>query len=184
VLRPCRWHREAQGYAQYLALSPLGAWAECARYYSLRSPKAAQSMKRNLWLVFVRETRIADLSTFDKYDVCGLDPRIAVGDHAASQALADELRTAGFRGVLSPSAALSGVINLTVFGERYERVLLTDLAAWANPDPDAWLPVQAVVEEGPVPTSLCTETVFKTKKHQGYRAWLAANGRPLPATAP
>ena len=71
-----------------------------------------------------------------------------------------------------------------MFGERYERVLLTDLAAWANPDPDAWLPVQAVVEEGPVPTSLCTETVFKTKKHRGYREWLAANGRPLPATAP
>jgi hypothetical protein len=132
----------------------------------------------------VRETHIADLSSFDKYDACGLDPRIAVGEHSDSQALADDLLAGGFRGVLSPSAALSGVINLTVFGERYERVLLTDVAAWPNPDPDAWLPVQAVVEEGPVPTSLCTEAVFKTKKHEGYRAWLAANGRPLPAAAP
>lgn len=179
-----RWHRNGDGYAQYLALSPLGAWAECVRYYSLRSHKAARNMKRNLWLVFARETAIADLSTFDKYDACGLDPRIAVGDHAYSQALADELRASGFRGVLSPSAALSGVINLTLFGERYERVLLTDVAAWPNPDPNAWLPVQAVVEEGPVPKQLCTEAVFKTKNHEGYRAWLAANGQPVPASAP
>jgi hypothetical protein len=141
-------------------------------------------MKRNLWLVFVRETEIADLSSFDRYEACGLDAAIAVGDHAASQALADELRAARFRGVLSPAAALPGVKNLTIFGERYERVLLTDPAAWANPDVDAWLPVHAAVEEGPVPTSMCTEAVFKTKKHEGYREWLVAKGRPLPATAP
>ena len=179
-----RWHRKGESYAQYLALAPLGAWAECARYYSLRSARQAREMKRNLWLVFVRETRIADLSTFDRYDACGLDPVVAVGGHAASQALADDLRAAGFRGVLSPSAALPGVVNLTVFGERYERVLLTDVAAWPNPDVDAWLPVQTVVESGPVPVSLCTEAVFLTKKHESYRQWLVANGRPLPAKAP
>lgn len=181
---PGRWHRKGEGYAQYLALSPLGAWAECARYFSLRSPAAARSMKRDLWLVFVRERRIADLSSFDRYESCGLDPRIAVGGHAASQTLADDLRVAGYRGVLSPSAALPGVVNLTVFGERYERVLLTDVAAWPNPDVEAWLPVQAVVEEGPVPVQLCTETVFMTKKHEGYRDWLAGRGRPQPPTAP
>jgi hypothetical protein len=170
-----RWHREGEGYAQYLALSPLGAWAECARYYSLRSPVHARNMKRDLWLVFVRERRIADLSSFDRYDACGLDPAIAVGpDHGACQSLADDLRAAGFRGVLSPSAALPGVVNLTIFGERYERVLLTDVAAWDNPDVDAWLPVQAVVEEAPVPVQLCTETVFKTKQHEGYVTWSAA----------
>jgi hypothetical protein len=179
-----RWHREGECYAQYLALSPLGAWAECARYYSLRSHEQAREMKRNLWLVFVRETRIADLSSFDRYDACGLAPVVAVGDYAASQALGDELRFAGFRGVLSPSAALPGVVNLTVFGERYERILLTDVTAWPNPDVDAWLPVQAVVEEAPVPASLCAETVFRNKKHETYRRWLATKGRSLPAAAP
>ena len=168
-----RWHRIGEGYAQYLSLAPLGAWAECARYYSLRSAAHAREMRRNLWLVFVRETRIADLSTFDRYDACGLDPAIAVGDHAPGRALGDELRAAGYRGVLSPSAALPGVTNLTVFGERYEKVLLTDPAAWRNPDADAWLPCQRVVEEAPVPVELCTETVFKTKQHEGYRTWLA-----------
>jgi hypothetical protein len=179
-----RWHREGEGYAQYLSLTPLGAWAECARYWDIRSSRYAREMKRNLWLVFVRERKIADLSTFDHYDACGLDPKIAVGDHAASQNLADELRAEGFRGVLSPSAALPGVGNLTMFGERYEKVLLTDLAAWKNPDVNAWLPVQPVVEEGPVPVELCTETVFKTKKHEGYRAWMVTHGRKLSPKAP
>jgi RES domain len=179
-----RWHREGEGHAQYMSLSPLGAWAECARYYSLRSQRQAREMKRNLWLVFVRETLIADLSTFDDYDACGLDRKIAVGRHTVSQRLAGDLRADGFRGVLSPSAALPGVVNLTVFGERYEKVLLTDLAAWRNPDVDAWLAVQTVVEEGPVPAQLCTETVFKTKKHESYRDWMTAHGRPLAATAP
>ena len=176
-----RWHRLGEGYAQYLALSPLGAWAECARYYSLRSPQQARAMRRDLWLVFVRETRIADLSSFDGYDACGLDPAVAVEPHALgrSQALADELRAAGFRGVLSPSAALPGVVNLTVFGERYEKVRLADPAAWANPDVDAWLPVQPVVEEAPVPVQLCTETVFLNKKHETYRRWMKAKGRAL-----
>lgn len=173
-----RWHRRGEDFAQYLALSPLGAWAECARYFSLRSPDQAREMRRDLWLVFVRERRIADLSTFDRYDACGLDPALSVApDHAPSQALADDLRAAGFRGLLSPSAALPGVVNLTVFGERYERVLLTDLAAWRNPDGDAWLPVQAVVEQAPVPAQLCMETVFKSSKHPGYREWMAAKGR-------
>lgn len=179
-----RWHRRGEGYAQYLALSPLGAWAECARYYGLRSPAQAREMRRNMWLVFVRETRVADLSSFDRYDMCGLDPAVAVGEHAASQSLADELRVAGFRGVLSPSAALPGVVNLTMFGERYERVLLTDVATWKNPDVDAFLPCQPVVEEGPVPVQLCTETVFETKRHEGYRAWMVAKRRPLGPAAP
>jgi hypothetical protein len=179
-----RWHRNGEGYAQYLALLPLGAWAECARYYSLRSPDQARNMKRNLWLIVVRESDIADLSSFDRYEAFGIDPVIAVGDHAPAQALADDLRAAGFRGVLSPSASLPDVVNLTVFGERYEKVLLTDPAAWSNPDPDAWLPCHPVVEAGPVPVQLCTETVFQTKKHESYRRWMKQKGRPLGAGPP
>jgi hypothetical protein len=179
-----RWHQQGEGYAQYVALSGLGAWAECARYYSLRSAEQARTLRRNLWLGFVRETRIAELSTFDHYDACGLDPAIAVGGHAASQDLADELRAAGFRGVLSPSAALPGVVNLTLFGERYEKLLLTDVATWTNPDVDTWLPCQPLAMDAAVPIQLCTETVFKTKKHETYRAWMKAKGRRLGPSSP
>ena len=166
-----RWHRKGEGWAQYLALAPLGAWAECARYFSLRSEKQARELRRNLWLVFVRERDIADLSSFDDYVRAGVDPQTAIGDHAHSQELADELRNHGFRGVLSPSAALPGVTNLTLFGERYEKTLLTDPRTWENPDEDAWLPCQIVARAAPVPPELCTETVFIGKPHESYEAW-------------
>jgi RES domain-containing protein len=179
-----RWHRKGQGYAQYLSLSPLGAWAEYARYASVRSVALAAEVRRNMWCVFVRETEIADLSTFDRYSDCGLDPVIAVGEHAASQLLADDLRADGFRGVLSPSAALPRVVNLTIFGERYEKELRTSLEDWRNPDVDSFLPVQIVAREAPLPAELCTETVFRTKRHEGYRAWLSARGLPLPIDPP
>lgn len=179
-----RWHRLGEGYAQYLSLSPLGAWAEWARYESIRSAARAREQRRNLWVVHVVETEIANLQSFDHLDRCGLDPRLAVGDHAASQRLADDLRVAGFRGVLAPSAALPGVLNLTVFGPRYEKVLVIAPSAWDNPDPEAWLPCTIASEAGPMPSALTTETVFRTKPHEGYRAWLKAAGRPMPSGPP
>ena len=180
-----RWHREGEGYAQYMSLSALGAWAEYARYGSIRNKALAPKVKRDLWVVFVRESHIADLSTFDKYEACGLDPVIAVQlDRAPAQALADDLRAEGFRGILSPSAALPNTLNLTIFGERYEKELRTDLAAWRNPDPDSWLPVQIASRRGPMPEELCTETVFEDKKHESYRDWLISKRRPLPADPP
>lgn len=172
-----RWHRLGEGYAQYLALEPLGAWAELVRYEGIRGNVRAEQYRRRLWLVFVREHDIADLSTFARYDACGLDPRIAVGSHADSQPLADELRAAGFRGVLSPSAALVGATNLTLFGERFEKVLLGGLATWPNPMPGVRLPCSLVVEGNP-PDQLITETVFEDMEHDGCREWLAgASGR-------
>lgn len=178
-----RWHRQGEGYAQYLALEPLGAWAELVRYEGIRGDVRAAQYRRKLWLVFVREHDIADLSTFDQYDACGLDPRLAVGEHAESQKLADELRAAGYRGVLSASAALVGATNLTLFGPRFEKVLLGGLATWPNPNPDLRLPCSLVVEGNP-PDQLITETVFEDSEHDGYRDWLCAHGKPLPPGAP
>lgn len=174
-----RWHRQGEVYAQYIALEPLGAWAELVRYEHIRGNTRAEQYRRNLWLVFVREHDIADLSTFDHYEACGLDPRLAVGDHADSQKLADELRGAGYRGLLSPSAALVGATNLSLFGERFERPLLGGLATWPNPKPGVRLPCSLVVEGNP-PDQLILETVFENMEHDGYRDWLRAHGKPLP----
>lgn len=178
-----RWHRVGEGYAQYMALEPLGAWAELVRYEGIRGEARAAAYRRNLWLVFVREHDLADLSTFDRYAECGLHPRLAVGEHTASQVLADELRAAGYRGVLSPSAALVGATNLTLFGPRFEKVMLGGLELWRNPQPELRLPCSLVVEGNP-PSQLITETVFVDVRHDGYREWLAANGRRDPAGAP
>src|SRR4051794_1200708 len=178
-----RWHRLGEGYAQYMALEPLGAWAELVRYENIRGNARAEQYRRRLWLVFVRETDIADLSSFDHYEACGFDPRIAVGPHADCQDIADELRAAGYRGVLSPSAALPGATNLTLFGARFEKVLLGGLDRWPNTHPGLKAPCSLVVEGNP-PEQLVTETVFDDSPHDGYRDWLLSRGLPLPAGVP
>jgi hypothetical protein len=178
-----RWHRLGDGYAQYMTLDPMGAWAEQVRFEKIRGNTRAEQYTRRLWLMLAREREIADLATFDRYDGCGLDPRIAVGDHAASQDLADELQAAGYRGLLSPNAALVGAINLTLFGARFEKELLVGLDSWANHDPDLRIPCSLVVEGTP-PRELITATTFANMPHDGYREWLQANGRPLPPGVP
>jgi hypothetical protein len=37
--------------------------------------------------------------------------------------------------------------------------------------------VQLVAEAAPIPVRLCTEAVFLTGQHHGYREWMAAKGR-------
>jgi RES domain len=178
-----RWHREGEGYAQYMALESLGAWAELVRFERIRAKPRADAYRRRLWHVYVEEEEIADLSTFAHYTACGLDPRLAVGEHSASQELADDLRAAGFRGVLSPSAALPGATNLTLFGERYEKVLTESAKGWSNPRPDLRLACNLVAESGPV-ADLVTETCFVGMDHDGYRQYLRENGLPAPKGPP
>src|SRR3954454_1780294 len=87
-----RWHREGESLVQYLALSSDGAWAEHVRYQAIRTEARRVRETRSLWQLCVSADQIADLSTFDRWEACGLNPAIAVGDHAHSQALASELR--------------------------------------------------------------------------------------------
>lgn len=184
---PCqrsgRWHRKGDGYAQYLALEATGAWCELIRYECIRANARAVEYTRKLWLVHVEEREIADLSRFEDYSACGLDPRLAVGEHEAAQQLADELREAGYRGLLSPSAAFPGGTNLTLFGERYEKVLRTQPELWPNPRPEIRLPCQLLAEAGP-PAELVFETCFIGMEHDGYRTHLRENGLPEPASPP
>ncbi len=169
-----RWHRKGEGYAQYFALHPNGAWAELARLRSIRSPELAAEQTRDIWSIYVEQADIADLATFDAYRACGLDPAIAVGPHTDSQVLADDLREAGYTGVLSPSAALPGVTNLTIFGVRYERTLgQQDLATWDNPNPGVWFPCTPIALKAAMPRDLTTLTCFANQPHTGYNEWLA-----------
>lgn len=170
-----RWHRVGEGYAQYLSLEPLGAWAELVRYEAIRGAARAAQYRRRLWLVLVREHDVADLATFDRWEACGLDPALAVGDHERAQALAGELRAGGYRGLLAPSAALPGATNLTLFGPRFEKVLLGGLETWPNPAPERWLPCSLVAEGSP-PAQLITETTFADMDHEGLALWRAARG--------
>jgi RES domain len=181
--RSGRWHEQGVGYAQYLSLEPAGAWAELVRYERIRFRPRAAAYVRRLWLVYVEERDIADLRSFQAYEECGLDPRLAVGDHPASQNLAQELLSSGYRGILSPNAALAGATNLTLFGQRYEKVLKTRPDEWRNPNPDVRLACH-LAAEGPPLADLVTQTCFVGMPHDGYRRHLREMGKPLPPGAP
>lgn len=172
-----RWHREGESLVQYLALSSDGAWAERVRYESLRTESDRLADHRSLWQLCVSADQIADLSTFDKWEACGLDPAIAVGEHGHSQALASELRRARYRGVLSPSAALdvAGAVNLTLFGSRIEQ----HVRGQPLPDepvggPNApWLPAILLTDRG-APTPFAMErTCYRLGEHRTLAEWRA-----------
>jgi hypothetical protein len=169
-----RWHRRGEGFAQYFSLTAMGSWAEHARHANIRTPELAREQRRNLWMAFVRERRIADLRGFDEFDACGLDPAMAVdANREPCRLLADDLREAGFRGLLSPSAALPGAINLTIFGERYEQTDVDTADGCLSPDPEVWIPCELLAESSPVPAELLERTVFASDEHVGLAAWRA-----------
>lgn len=169
---PGRWHREGHAFAQYLAASPAGAWAELIRYLHLRSPDAVQEQRRSLWQVHVRLDDIADLSTFDHWVTCGLDPEAAVADdHSACQDIANRLTEDGYCGVLAPSAALPGSTNLTIFGERYEHETNDDPGALPARDANLWLPVALAAAGAHPPRGLVTRTRYVGQPHGGLDDW-------------
>ncbi|HEU4703663.1 MAG TPA: RES family NAD+ phosphorylase [Conexibacter sp.] len=176
-----RWHREGESLVQYLALSSDGAWAERVRYESLRTEADRLEDHRSLWQLRVSADRIADLSTFEKWEACGLDPAVAVGDHADSQALASELRRAGYRGVLSPSAALdvAGAVNLTLFGARVEhhvegRSLPEEPVGGANAP---WLPAILLTDHGAPTRFAMARACYRDGRHRTLAEWRAGRGR-------
>lgn len=172
-----RWHREGESFVQYLALSSDGAWAEWVRYEALRTEEDRRRGHRSLWQLRVSVDSIADLSTFDAWEACGLDPEIAVGDHADSQALASELRRAGYRGVLSPSAALdlAGAVNLTLFGARVEhRVEGLPLPGEPVGGVNApWVPAVLLADRA-APTPFAMEhACYRASPHRTLAEWRA-----------
>jgi hypothetical protein len=114
-----RWNRARREATQYMSLSPDGSWAELIRAERLRTPHELTLVSMPMWMLRVRETNIADYSTFEKAQTAGLAPEVLIEeDYERCEAEADRLRAEGFRGVLAPSAALPGAINLTLFGRR------------------------------------------------------------------
>lgn len=114
-----RWNRTREAATQYLSLSPEGAWAELIRAEELTSAATVRLVRMPMWVLRVHETHLADYDTFEKAEAAGFPPEALVDDdHERCRAEAARLREHGFRGVLAPSAALPGGVNLTLFGPR------------------------------------------------------------------
>jgi hypothetical protein len=169
-----RWHEEGAGVAQYLALSINGAWAERCRYAHIRDDKRRLEDRRSLWQLQVLEHDIADLSSFEAYAACGLTPSLAVGKHTDCRPLAEALRAAGYRGVLSPSAAYDapGAVNLTLFGERIEAITYGAMPPAAdNPRPELFLATVLITDSGSPTEYAMRHTCYQSDHHRQFAAY-------------
>jgi hypothetical protein len=167
-----RWHRQDEGFAQYCSLDTDGAWAELVRWEDIRSEADRLNHHAKLWQLWPDKTNIADLSSFDKIAACGLEPAMFIDDdHRPCQALADELRAAGYRGLLSPSASLPGVVNLTLFDTRRE--LYGRPGTTPNPRPDLYIPVNLAADLSPPPAHILDVVRCYGDPHLGYEQWKA-----------
>jgi len=114
-----RWNRARRDATQYLSLTTDGSWAELIRSERLLTEADLRLVSMPVWVLQIRETKLADYSTFEKAQDAGFPPDALVSeDYERCQAEAERLRGRGFRGVLAPSAALPGAVNLTLFGRR------------------------------------------------------------------
>lgn len=170
-----RWHDEGENYAQYLSLSSDGAWAELIRHSGTRIEENLRKFRHNLWSFEVTEESIADLDSFEKAEKCGLDPVILIEDDLKRcQALARNLRRAGYRGILTRSAAVPAGRNLTLFGPRREdEVHFRALGSFErhNLRPDFFITTAKLVDRGSPPAHLLSYVRYQGDLHLGYEAW-------------
>ena len=124
---PGRWHARGDGPTQYLAMSTDGSWAELIRNEELRTEDEVALVSVPMWAVRVHQAMVVDYSTFHRAEAAGFDPAALVDeDYGPWQSEGARLRALGYSGILAPSAALPGEINLTLFGARMA-------SAWDRP---------------------------------------------------
>lgn len=116
---PGRWHRVGDGPTQYLSTTVDGAWGELLRAEGLRSEDEVSLVRMPMWVAEVHIQKIVDYGTFERAETAGFPADALIDDdYSRCQEEGIRLRRAGFQGVLAPSAALPGALNLTLFGPR------------------------------------------------------------------
>lgn len=162
-----RWHRSGDGPTQYLALSTDGAWAELIRNEELRAEDEVAMVSVSMWVVLIEEGMIANYSTFEQAEQSGFDPAALVDeDYERCQREGTRLREKGFSGVLAPSAALPGTLNLTLFGARIA-------STWDRPTFLASSIPATIITKGAPPPGLLPRVRHLGAAHSGLVEHLA-----------
>lgn len=164
--RSGRWNIAQVGSVQYLCLDAEAPFAEKLRHEELRTEADAATYKVTLWELQVNEGFVVDYSTFEKAEDAGFPPEALVDDdHECCQKEAQRLVNLGAGGLLSPSAALPGSINLTLFGPRVE-------IQWAaNAGVSSAVPAQKLVTGHP-PNGLVSRVRFFGDTHSALEEHL------------
>jgi RES domain-containing protein len=164
-----RWHAAGEPATQYWSVAPEGAWAELIRHEHLRDEREVAEVRMSIWVAEFRYQRIADYSDFARADTAaGVSAKAVVAeDYAACQAEGRRLRDAGFQGVIAPSAALPGVLNLTLFGPRLR-------SGWSTSPRLSVFVAATVVALGSPPPGMTRHVRQVGEPHSGLLAYLTA----------
>jgi len=163
--QPGRWHIRGDGPTQYLSLSTDGAWAELIRGEELSSEAEVTMVSVQMWAVHVVQAMVVDYSTFELAEAAGFDPGALVDeDYGRSQREGARLRSLGCSGILAPSAALPGEINLTLFGPRMA-------STWNRPSLLASSLPATVITKGAPPPGLLSRVRVRGAPHPGLTAY-------------
>lgn len=168
--RSGRWNIAQSGTVQYLCLDAQAPFAEKIRHENLRTEAEVATYMTTLWELEVNEGVVVDYGTFEKAEEAGFAPDALVDDdRERCQKEAQRLISLGARGVLSPSAALPGSVDLTLFGQRVE-------VRWsARPGVSSAVPAHKLVAGHP-PQGLVDSVRFfgdthaSLERHLGQRA--------------
>jgi hypothetical protein len=165
---PGRWHARGDGPTQYLSTSTDGAWAELIRSEELRSEEEVAMVSVSMWAINAEYRMIVDYSTFERAQAAGFDPAALVDDHYEScQREGARLRELSYVGVMAPSAALPGAVNVTLFGARISSV-------WGRPPLLASSLPAAIITKGAPPPGLLSRVRHIGAAHAGLVAFRAA----------
>jgi RES domain len=159
--RSGRWNLAGSGTVQYTCLDTEAPFAEMLRHENLRTEADAATYRTTLWQMRVNEGIVVDYSTFAKAESAGFPAEALVDDdHEYCQREAQRLFSLGAGGVVSPSAALPGSVNLTLFGQRVP-------IQWsANVEISRAIPVQRIATGQP-PEGLVSRVRYFGETHSG-----------------
>lgn len=170
--RDGRWNRAGREMTQYACLDAEAPYAEMLRAEGLRTEDDARTFEIVLWHLRLDEGAIVDYRSFEKAEAAGFPPEALVDDdHERCRHEADRLRGLGIGGLLSPSAALPGSINLTLFGPRVPIDWRTDVTL------ASMIPVQRL-SKGFAPPGLVARVRHYGEEHHALESFRAAQ-RPL-----
>ncbi|HMJ00705.1 MAG TPA: RES family NAD+ phosphorylase [Gaiellaceae bacterium] len=162
-----RWHMVGDGATQYLSLDPDAAWADLVRAENLRAAADLDLVRMKIWAVTLTQENIVDYSTFELAEAAGFPPDALVDDdRSRCQAEGHRLREEGHAGVISPSAALPGALNITLFGRRVR-------ARWGVPTKLASAIPCCIVAVGGPPPDLVDRVRYEGDLHAGYEEYVA-----------
>jgi RES domain len=165
--QPGRWHRRGDGPTQYLSFSTDGAWAELIRNEELRAEDEVAMVSVSMWAVLIDGGVIADYSTFEQAERSGFDPAALVSEnYDQCQSEGARLRKKGFSGVIAPSAALPGTLNVTLFGALM-------MSTWDRPKFLASSIPATVITKGAPPPGLLLRVRHLGAPHSGLVEHLA-----------